>query len=314
MPDYFSNTERWELMCAGIRDMDAFIDRCALEGIGGQPALFAELLQQVAARLVDHKCGGVAKRIRILAEIVSMGQEGWIAESIYLLGQLKILSTKIRQSTLSELNAHPHWLAWMGWNFKKEQVLLEQSSIEDDWLVIGIKTEKEEKLRVQRTWFWGLTTGRAAMYLEYLVPFVKPDVYWMTGKIYHTHMTYYPGAMNVRALPGDIVKHEFHPWPAQSGFSLLQTRQYVSEAMTYFPLIEYLPVFLKAVYIDLDNSKNIRIGDESGSLVEAVVHPDHLWKLMALAEQSPIALFGEMTKGKLTILSCGFKSEFHRLT
>lgn len=314
MPDYFSNTERWELMNAGIRDLEAFIDRCVVEGIGGQPALFAELLHQTAARLVDHKCGGIARRLRVLAEEVALGREEWISEVIYLFGQLKILCTHIRQSSLKDLNIHPLWLSWSGWNFKKEQIHVEQTSIQDDWMVMGIKTEKEEKLRVQRTWFWGIKSKRAAVYLEYLVPFTKPEVYWVAGKIYHMQMTFYPGLLNARALPGIIDKQDFNPWPIQDGFTVLQTQQYVSDAMAYFPLMEHIPIFLKAVYVELDQRKNLHLSDESGSLVETVVDSDYLWKLMALAERKTIALFGEMAKGKFTILSCGFKSEFHRLT
>lgn len=314
MSVYFSNTERWELMSAGIHDLEAFIDRCVVEGIGGQPALLAELLQQTAARLVDHKCGGVARRLRVLSEYLEQGREGWISEVIYLFGQLKLLCSHIRHASLEELNAQPLWLAWAGWNFKQEQVLKEQPSIADDWMVMGIKTEKEEKLRVQRTWFWGIKTKRAAVYLEYLVPFSKPQVYWMTGKIYHMQMTYYPGALNIRALPGNIDKQSFSPWPIEDGFSVTQTQQYVSEAMAYFPLMEHIPIFLKAVYVELDDKRKIHIGDETGSFVEVQVDSDHLWTLVALAEQKTIALFGEMTKGKFTILSCGFKSEFHRLT
>lgn len=314
MPDYFSNTERWDLMSAGIRDLETFIDRCVVEGIGGQPALLAELLEQAAARLVDHKCGGVARRLRVLAEDLKQSREGWISEVIYLFGQLKLLCSQVRQSSLEELNTHPLWLAWAGWNFKQDQVLKAQPSITDDWMVMGIKTEKEEKLRVQRTWFWGVKSKRAAIYLEYLVPFTKPAVYWVTGKIYHMQMTYYPGALNIRALPGNIDKQSFSPWPFEDGFSVMQTQQYVSEAMVYFPLMEHIPVFLKAAYVELDAKKNVHVGDETGSFVETHIDSNHLWTLVALADQKNIALFGEMTKGKFTILSCGFRREFHRLT
>jgi len=310
---FYTNQARWELMQQGAQYLLAYLNDSVLDGIGSQPALIAEQLESLSERMVDFKCGSLARRIRMTAEWILKGDGDWTEKVLQLFGKLHIYATKVSRSTLAEMNEHPEWLNWGGWALKKEQ-LMALPGLKDDWIVMGAVSEKEEQLRVVRTWLWGRHHKRLALHLEYMIGFSRPEKQWVLGKSYHGSLHFYPGAYNIRCLPGDLNDGEFARWPLTQGFSIEQVKAYTLDALSHFPLIEHIPVFVQSVNVRLNDEKQLIVGDSSGQFSKSLVDKTHLWTLLALSANQPVDLIGEISNGAFQVLTVGYRGEFHKVS
>lgn len=310
---FFANEDRWLLIRSAADYLDRFLNDIITDGIGSDLVMWTEQLEGLAARMVDYKCGGVARRIRLLIEAIEKGDRDWPEASAKLCGQLAVFSKKIISTPDDQLDTIAEWLIWSGWSISQKQIM-HRKPINDDWIVLGHTRQKEEKLRVHRTWLYGQQTRRFGQHIEFLIGFNKPSVYWNVGKIYNADFIFYPGQFNWRVLVHKVNSEAFAKWPKQSGYTIEKVKDYTSKIMAGFPLIDSIPVLLSSCSLKFNDHKQIEVFDDTGLLPNVSVDPAYYSQLMALSGEGDIAVFGDLTEGQLFIHTVGFEGEVHRLT
>jgi len=310
---YYTDTDRWELMREGAFYALDYLRNTTIDGVGMQQDMVVTQLGALAERMVDFKCGSIARKVRLVIDQIQKSGAEWPESVLDLFGKLYTYATVVGNSSLEEMNLKPEWLSWGGWALRKE-VVMSIPGIKDDWIVLGTYTEKEEQLRVARTWMWARHHKRLALHIDYLVGPVRSDKSWSLGKAYHGKLHFYPGHYNLRCVAEQMEDLGFVKWPTSDGFSLNQIKAYAADALGHFPLLEHLPVFFKQANVALDEEGNLIIGDASGRFSNIEIEAAPMWTLVMLGLEQPIELFGELNAGSLRILSVGFNGEFHRLS
>src|SRR5690606_3317990 len=84
--------------------------------------------------------------------------------------------------------------ALIGWTLTQEELAAAGETVEDVWAVLGQYITDEDRLRVQRSWLWGLKTRRAALVLQFAAAGAAFAEIIVPGMRFAGRLTYYPGA------------------------------------------------------------------------------------------------------------------------
>jgi hypothetical protein len=154
--------------------------------------------------------------------------------------------------------------------------------------------EEEDRLRVQRTWLRGSTTGRAALVLSF-AHVSQPgglDTSLVVGTVIDAAAAYFRGALPLRAVmtdrqgtPGlvEAMPGEATALAALAGYAA---------ALAQNPWLERFPTALTAV-VPMRRGDAWAVADGEGRLLPLRRNFGLAWELLALSGGSPIGLFGE---------------------
>lgn len=194
--------QRADRVAGGIAELTIWLEDQVAHGFSGIDNDPYGRFDPLAARLVDAQAPGLASRVRELPAVLTGGEPGtWPHRLLMEFGSLWALGTAHRR--LAELDADTAAAVrrHVGYTIAKADVLA-QPAIDDDWLVLGWRTEELDRVTARRLWLYGGGTGRYALILEY-VPTggtfpPRPPV----GAAFRAPLHFYPGAGH-RALIAD---------------------------------------------------------------------------------------------------------------
>src|SRR6202008_2678187 len=89
--------------------------------------------------------------------------------------------------------------ALVGWTTPREEVLAGPRG-RDRWAGLARELDEQDRLRVQRTWLWGLDGERPALLLDFAPPNMPLDPGPPVGMALEGDLAFYPGAVPLRAL------------------------------------------------------------------------------------------------------------------
>lgn len=293
--------QRMELMQQGIQDLEQWLADLVRQGLSiaeSQPGAFWD---SFAARMVDVKLGGIARRIRAFKAI--MADEQWHSRLLGELGALYLFVQSFKQLEALPEPLQEELFALAGVNRKKEE-MLQQKGAPDNWLVAGQAEgeSEDEKLKYRRTWLLGEQSRRAAMLLDFAWGRQGYETDWAVGTVVRGEAVFYPGAYPLRAL---IRKPEF------SAPGLVRPKGYrtlsalagaYAEALAANPWLLVFPCLLDEVWPVRENGQ-WRARDAEFRSVPLAEAGDVCWKLLALSGGGPLQLFGEWDGERLLPLS-----------
>ena len=149
---------------------------------------------------------------------------------------------------------------------------------------------EQERLRVQRTWLWGVDSGRPALLLDFaplgapLAPRPAP------GSAFEGELAFYPGATPLRALvAGEETFVE--PAPGRFGGGAEAALRSVAEALAANPWLDEWPVALADAVVDGrdDGPWVVVVPDGSLPLGGSL---DARWRALAFSGGRPVSFFG----------------------
>jgi hypothetical protein len=243
-----------------------------------------------AARLVDAQAPGLARRVRALAGIPHSGGD-WPGR---LLGELGLLHLAVagygRLETLPpEVQADVR--AVVGWTQGQDEVLTGEP-LRDEWLVLGQRVGEDDKLRVQRTWLWGRTSGRAALVLHFAAAKQPLDTSLVVGTRLDADLTFFPSAYPLRAL----VKARHAPAVPLDDLpgypSIAAGLAAYSAGLAAYPWLDLFPLPLAAV-VPIRAGEGWAVRDAAGQVLPLSPRFARGWPLLALCGGHPLGLFGE---------------------
>jgi hypothetical protein len=305
-----STADRTARVAAGLQDLDLWMTDLVRHGLAAAQSRPPKFWETPAARLVDAQAPGVARLVRQLAGIPATG-DGWPDRLLERLGRLHLLGVGFRQiDTLPEAT-QADIRGLIGWTQSQDE-LLAASGIRDEWLVLGQRLTEEDRLRAQHTWLWGLTTGRAALILNYAHGNAPLDTSLLPGTAFEADLVFYAGAYPLRALIQARGDSAALPSTLPGYATIAEAIGAYATALAAYPWLDELPLPLTGV-VPVAHGDGWAVQDADGRVLP--LHPQFNggWMLLALSGGRPLGLFGEWNGDVLVPLSTWTGDRFYPL-
>jgi hypothetical protein len=262
----------------------------------------------MAARLVDAQAPGAASAVGRLAEVATK-PEPLLAE----LALLRLLVSGYRR--LDELPAGlaATVRARVGFPVSVEEVLA-GAPLRDNWQVIGLRDEQDDKLTVRRVWLRGGRSARPALVLSFAAPGQALAVDLVPGTTLDAELCFYPGAQPLRA----VLARRHGTASAEApvgGDSAVEALDGYATALAAEPWLERWPMLLAEVCPVVGGAADGRwlLVDGKGDGLPLRADIAEPWSLVAVAGGRPVTVAAEWTPGGLRPLTVWAEDRMVRL-
>jgi hypothetical protein len=281
----------------GLAALDLWIADLVRNGLATIADQGASPWHAQAARMVDAQAPGIAARLRRIAD-VPHGAPDWARRVLAELARITLLTEAYTRIASLDAPLRDDVRAMIGWTLKDDEVVARGEPADDRWLVIGQRTEDEDRLRVQRSWLLGLEHGRFALVLQFAVggaPFAHALV---PGTVIDARLRYWPAAHASRALIEE--RRGTEPWRGAAARRATGPSQHVPPALDSFdallhaaaaalaaqPWVESIPCVVRALRLARGDAERWLLVDTTGAALSLAAR-DHR-KLVALSGGHPI--------------------------
>jgi hypothetical protein len=298
-------------VAAGLNELGIWLDDLVRSGLATLPGKPASFWETPAARLVDAQAPGLARRLSALDGITTTGEQwpGRLLREISLLhlaceGWSRMAS--LPDGTQADLSAT------LGFTINQQEVLA-RPGVRDFWVILGQRIEEEERLRVQRTWLWGVKTGQPALCLSFSAGANQPlDISLIPGMTLEAELAFFPGAWPLRALVKQRHGQPETTVPMLPHKTIAAAAALAAAALTANPWTERIPFALAAV-TPRRQAQGWIMSDAAGQALPLKISDAKAWVLHSLSGGNPVALAGEWDGEELTPLSVWAEGRFLRL-
>ncbi len=262
--------------------------RQGLAGVSDRPPSFWD---DRARRLIDAQAPGVARRVRQLADLPTTG-EGWQGALLDRLARLHLMIEAHRRIDSLPPDVQADLRAAVGYPIDLDEVRA-GPGFRDHWQVVGQRTEREEMLRVRRTWLVGRTTGQPALLLDFShVRQPIAEVSIPPGAEIDADLSFFSSAFPLRAL----VKAR-HGAPSAiaeiGGFSRIADALAAhAGAIAKNPWLETFPIVLLGV-VPVFRDEQWIVRDAECRALPISPRFEGGWSLLAASGGRPISIAGE---------------------
>jgi hypothetical protein len=301
--------QREAKVAAGLEELKRWLLDLVRQGLASAQARPYGFWESVAARMVDAQAPGLARAVRELAGIPASG-EGWPDRLLERMGRLLLLIEgysrieSLTEPTQADLRS------LVGWT-QDQKELAGRPGLRDRWNILGRRVEIEDRLKVQRTWLWGQTTGRAALVLSFAAGNQPLDVSLVPGTCIDAELVFFPSSWPLRALVKERHGSAGAIVGAMGESSLQQAIAGYGTVLACDPWIERVPFLLEGV-TPLYRDGGWLIRDAKGYRIPLSPRLNQAWWIMACSGGNPIGVFGEFDGDLLRPLSLwddrGFRS------
>ncbi|MBE9010823.1 SWIM zinc finger family protein [Pseudanabaenaceae cyanobacterium LEGE 13415] len=299
---------RQEKVSAGVQELRLWLEDRIRQGLVAVQQESYQVWDTIAARMVDAQSPGLARRLRALAGIVHLGSGGH-QQLLEQLGQLYLITEGYQRIESLPPTVQADLRTQIGWTMSQEEVLKEPS-LADLWIVVGQRTEVEERLKVRRTWLFGIQSDRFALLLDFAHGNQPFSDHWIGGTCLEAELVFYPSAYPLRALI-KTRQEATRLTKAPPGMSVLEAIAQFGTAIAQCPWLEQMPMILESVTL-VKNNDLWMLQDAAGYNLPYQLEADN-WTLLALSGGHPITLFGEWNGTKIRLLTCWAGDELYGL-
>jgi hypothetical protein len=303
---------RLERVRQGIEALDLWIGDLVRNGLALVEAQPPSFWEAQAARLVDAQAPGLAARLRRMADLPGAGPD-WPALLLAELGRLTLLTQAFRRLDELEPSLREDVRRLVGFTLSQEEVAAGPGAVTDRWVVLGQTVDEEERVRLQRTWLLGESTGRRALILQFAVGDGGFPALFAPGTRFEADLAFWPSAWPQRALVKERrgVTGTIGALPPAPGTdSIGAFLEEIAGALARQPWLDRFPSALRDV-VPVSGGDTFQLRDRDG-LALPLVRGDH-WKLVALSGGRPLDLAGEWDGHALLPLGAALGGAWHRL-
>jgi hypothetical protein len=292
---------------AGLRELDRWLTDQVRQGLAGASRAGYAHWDTMAARLVDAQAPGVASSVRRLASAAGAPEQ--------LLTELSLIRLLLRgYQRVAEL---PDDLAAtvrsrVGFPVATEDVLA-GVRFRDEWAVLGLRDEGDERLTVRRVWLRGAATGRVALVLSFAAVGQTLAADLIPGTTVDADLAFYPGALPLRALVAERYSAPA-PFATPTGGDPVATAlDGYAGAVAAEPWLDRWPVLLGDAVPTTDHNGRWYLRDPAGDGLPLDPVVGVPWRLVAAAGGAPVAVAGELTPYGLRPLTAWAEQRLVRL-
>jgi len=289
---------REDRVTAGLEELDRWLHDQVRQGLSRLPHEGYEVVDRVAARLVDAQAPGAAGTVRRLAGVTGAGAD-WAGRALEELGLLHLITEGWRRRAELPAPLAETVRTRVGFTVSRESLLAGQPHVRDTWQVLGSRDEVQDHLQVRRTWLRGQTTGRDALVLSFAVGGQSLDVGLVPGTTVETDLVFHPAALPLRALP--VAEAAPVPTPhCPPGTDVAVAAGSYAAALAADPFVELVPVVLSDVRPARDGEA-WAVVDTAGDAVRLMGGDP--WPLLGASGGEPVTVFGEWGPRGVRVLS-----------
>lgn len=284
--------QRQQKVSAGIQDLRLWLEDRVRQGFATMPQVSYQIWDDIAARMVDAQAPGLARHLRELGSVIHSGT-GWCDLALERCGRLYLLLEGFDRIETLSAAVQADLRTQIGWSLSQEEVRLGDGQ-SDLWLVVGQQMQEEDRLKVRRTWLYGLSSHTFALLLDFAHGQQPFEHNLLPGVCLEAELAFYPSAYPLRALikarQEAVLLSKTPPGSESMGAAIAS----YSQALASCPWIERFPLLLQAV-IPQRLQERWLLQDQQGVVLSlsAQLEPNQGWQLLALSGGYPISVFGE---------------------
>ncbi|WP_434388932.1 SWIM zinc finger family protein [Melittangium boletus] len=282
-------SDRQERVSRGLEAMRAWMEDLVRMGFASlEPN--TDTWSTQAARLVDAQAPGMASRVRRLAEIPGTGP-GWPRRLLDALGRLALAAEAWGRRDTLPAPLQEDLRTLVGFSLREEEVEARGEQVHDTWTVLSHVQDDEERVRVQRTYLMGTTTGRIALVLQFAAGRATFTDSFLPGSAFDARCVFWPSAVPRRAKVLER-RGEVHAWTGPlPALSIEDLGQRFAQELSQNPFQDSTPVLLGPVTPLRDAHAHWWLRDATGAAVR-LGGANH-WSLLALSGGQPLEVFGD---------------------
>lgn len=282
--------QRAKRIASGMAELDLWLGdllRAGLASAASQPYSFWDAM---AARMVDAQAPAAAGAVRDLAGLPHSG-EGWPGRLLASLARLHLLAAGwARYDSLPE-ETQADLRTAAGWPWPAESVLAGERET-DRWYVLARVATDDPQLRVQRTWLWGMRTGRPALILDFARPGTAFAWQLWPGEALDASVARYPGSAPLRVLVAEQHGDPSPAGPPPGWDGLAELAAARGQALATDPWSPRWPVSVRDV-VPEQHAGGWTIRDREGRRAGLAGTEEATWKLAAVSGGHPVQVVGE---------------------
>jgi hypothetical protein len=290
-----TQARRAERVDAGVEELERWLNDQVRQGLAGAARRGYAHWDAMAARMVDAQAPGLASGVRRLASVAGAPER--------LLTELGLLHLMVRGHRRRD--SIPAGLAAtvrtrVGFPVTSDEVLA-SDPVRDEWTVIGIRDEFDERLNLRRVWLRGARTGRDALILSFARPGTPLPADLVLGTSIEADLCFYPGRGNLRAL---VRTRHSEPSvvsePPAATPTVKAALERYADALADDPWQERVPMLLSDVVLAASESTPPArpdgawfVVDRDGDALPLNVSAERPWRLLAATGGAPATVAGE---------------------
>ncbi len=277
-------------MDEGLSELESWLTDLFRQGLATLEGHSQEYWQNLAARMVDAKLGGIARRIRQFPLL--MRAENWHEKLLTELGDIYLIVKGFQNIQQLPEPLQDDLLNLSGMNFKKGDVLEEGDTLQDHWLVAGqTETEEEGNLTARRTWLVGEESRKNVLLLDFAWGDNTYETSYKLGTVLSGEVAFYPSAYPQRALCKQF-EYVDRPFDLKNGYTNFSAfADDYAAALSANPWLSFFPAFLKNT-IPVYQNDNFVLIDRQNKELQLLADEDLGWKTVAISGGHPFSLFG----------------------
>lgn len=276
--------QRIERARKGLGELSAWLRDLIRGGLGSVPSKGFAFFDGQARRMVDAQAPGAARLVRNLGSLAS-GGAGWQRPFLEQLALVHLLARAVdRFEDLPDaLRADVE--SAIGVTTATED-LAELPGVTDRWQAIAQETELEERLRVQRTWLFGVESRRIALVLQFAHGAAAFESSLAPGTLLQGELVYYPGSGPRAALR--TVKATAEALAALDGWATMKdVLDVYSQAVAANPWLEQLCIPLQKA-TPVKQGDAWFVVDAQGAALPAAIREPEGFTLLAVSGGRPV--------------------------
>ncbi|HSV16742.1 MAG TPA: SWIM zinc finger family protein [Tepidisphaeraceae bacterium] len=293
--------KRHDRVAAGLASLRTWIDDIVRDGIAAVQPRGYSFFDEPARRMIDAQAPGAARMIADLGVTMSSGGD-WHEPFLRQLSSLHLLVEAHAKIDQLPSETREDVLARLGIAVPQEEVLA-TPPLQDTWQVTALEVDVDERLRVQKTWLFGVNSRRIALILHFAHDTAAFEANFAIGSQFDGEICRFPGT-GIRAA----VKSRGSSTAIEklAGFDDLDAAcDAFSQMLGRQPWLEPVALPLRNVVPTL--SKNSwSVIDATGHALPATMPPGIAWQATAISGGHPIgivATFDGQTLRPLTLFT-----------
>jgi len=303
-------TARLNKVKSGVEDLQLWLKDLMRQGLASVQSESYNFWEQPAARMIDTQAPSLARQLREMAGIAGSGK-GWEERLLLRLGKLQLVLAGFQRLETLPLELQADIRSQIGWVQTQTEVLADPGKVERDiWLVMGQQIEMEERLRVNRTWLWGIKSNRSALLLQFAHGTQPFETNFIVGDCLEAELAFFDSSYPLRAViksrHSDSLSMEHN-----LGYETIDLAiAAYSNALTHNPWLERFPFLIQQVVPILIDGDAF-ICDRSTRMIPIAKSFERIWTLLALSGGHPVTIFGEWNGYDFLPLSIWMEGKFY---
>jgi len=227
-----------------------------------------------------------------MQEIVTRRADGWPEALLSQMGKLKLIIEAFSRydTLLPEQQADLRTV--LGWALDKDEVLFSGETLGDQWQVLAISYQENQRLRERRTWLQGTNSKRHALLLDFAYGTQPFSQHLLPGTWVQAELAFYPSSHPLRAILKDTPQ-TLEQVQAINAFDNADTAlQAYAKALAQNPWFLRYPLPIQSVR-PWQQGTQMGLRDQNNHELPLAREFRAMWELLAISGGYPITVFGE---------------------